>query len=38
MQALAFWKAVTDDQVDLLDRIFELLDSRGVRYCLAKLL
>lgn len=34
MQALAFWKAVTDDQVDLLDRIFELLDANGVRYCL----
>lgn len=27
MQALAFWKAVTEDRVELLDRIFELLDS-----------
>ena len=34
MQALAFWKAVTEDRVEMLDRILELLDSRGVRYCL----
>lgn len=33
MQALAFWKAVTKDRVRLLDRVFELLDSHGIRYC-----
>jgi len=33
MQALAFWKTVTDDQVELLDRILGLLDTNGVRYC-----
>jgi len=34
MQALAFWKAVTADRVELLDRILELLDENRVRYCL----
>ena len=34
MQALAFWKAVTADRVELLDRILELLDTNRVRYCL----
>ena len=33
MQALAFWKAVTDDRVELLDRILQLLDENRVRYC-----
>jgi len=33
MQALAFWKTVIDDRVDLLDRILELLDTNRVRYC-----
>jgi hypothetical protein len=33
MRALAFWKTVTADRVDLLDRILELLDGNVVRYC-----
>jgi hypothetical protein len=33
MQALAFWKTVTDDRVELLDRILDLLDTNRVRYC-----
>jgi hypothetical protein len=34
MQALAFWKTVTDDRVELLDRILELLASNRIAYCL----
>jgi len=33
MQALAFWKAVTMDQTDLLERLIGLLKSHAVRYC-----
>ena len=34
MQALAFWKAVTVDDSNLLERFFELLRVRKVRFCL----
>jgi hypothetical protein len=34
MRALDFWKAVTMDRVDLLDRLLALLAQSGVRYCL----
>ncbi len=34
MQARAFWKEVTVDRVNLLDRFFELLNVSGVRFCL----
>ncbi len=33
MQVLAFWKTVTADRIDLLDRILELLAANGVRFC-----
>ncbi|MCL4488215.1 MAG: nucleotidyl transferase AbiEii/AbiGii toxin family protein [Chloroflexi bacterium] len=33
MKALAFWKAVTVDQSDLLGRIIALLSEHGIRYC-----
>lgn len=33
MQARAFWKAVTSDRVDFLDRLLALLGEHGVRYC-----
>lgn len=33
MQALAYWKAVTADAVDFLDRVIALLSESGVRYC-----
>ena len=34
MQALAFWKAVTADDSNLLERFFELLRVHNVRFCL----
>ena len=34
MQARAFWKAVTVDRSDLLDRFIAALDQHGIRYCL----
>ena len=34
MLARAFWKAVTVDQSNLLDRFFALLRSQGVDFCL----
>ena len=34
MQALAFWKAVTVDDSNLLERFFELLRVHNVRFCL----
>lgn len=34
MQALAFWKAVTVDLSNLLERFFELLRAHNVRFCL----
>jgi nucleotidyltransferase AbiEii toxin of type IV toxin-antitoxin system len=34
MQARAFWKAVTVDRSNLLERFFELLRSRHVHFCL----
>jgi hypothetical protein len=33
MQALAYWKTVTTDRVDFLDRVVALLSESGVRYC-----
>ncbi len=33
MRALAFWKTVTVDRTDFLDRIVALLADHGVRYC-----
>lgn len=33
MQALTFWKAVTVDRSDLLDRLIALLETHAVRYC-----
>ena len=34
MQAQAYWKAVTADTTDLLDRVIGLLEVNGIRYCL----
>jgi hypothetical protein len=34
MRALAFWKAVTADRVELLDRMLGFLEREGVRFCL----
>jgi hypothetical protein len=34
MRAPAFWKAVTADRADLLDRLIALLTDHGIRYCL----
>jgi hypothetical protein len=34
MQARAFWKAVTVDRSDLLDRFIAALDHHGIRFCL----
>lgn len=34
MQALAFWKAVTVDHSNLLDRLARLLEEHKIRYCL----
>ena len=36
VQALAFWKAVTLDRSNLLDRFFELLRAHHVRFCLIR--
>lgn len=33
MQALAYWKAVTADRSDFLDRVTALLAASGLRYC-----
>ncbi len=33
MQALAFWKTVTVDRTNLLERLVGLLSENGVRYC-----
>jgi hypothetical protein len=33
MQALAYWKAVTADRTDFLDRLVGLLSVEGIRYC-----
>lgn len=33
MRALAFWKAVTMDQSNLLDQLIALFADRGIRYC-----
>jgi hypothetical protein len=33
MQALAYWKTVTADAVDFLDRVVGLLAESGLRYC-----
>jgi hypothetical protein len=34
MKALAFWKRVTVDEANLLDRLVSLLDEEGIKYCL----
>jgi len=34
MEALAFWKAVTMDQVNLLERLTTLLDENNIHYCI----
>jgi hypothetical protein len=34
MRARAFWKAVTLDRSDLLDRFFELLRAHDIQFCL----
>jgi hypothetical protein len=33
MQALAYWKTVTTDRAGFLDRVVELLEGSGARYC-----
>lgn len=33
MQALAYWKAVTEDRTDFLDEFLALLTGNGIRYC-----
>ena len=33
MRARAFWKAVTLDRADFLDRLVALLAEHGIRYC-----
>ena len=33
MEALAYWKAVTNDKAGFLDRVTALLAESGVRYC-----
>jgi hypothetical protein len=33
MRAAAFWKAVTMDEADFLRRMLDLLEERGIRYC-----
>jgi len=34
MRASTFWKAVTVDEANLLERFFELLRAHGVPFCL----
>ena len=33
MQALAYWKAVTQDRVDFLDEFLAILAGNGIHYC-----
>jgi len=33
MQALAYWKAVTQDRVDFLDEFLAILAENGIHYC-----
>src|SRR5882672_4683346 len=33
MQALAYWKAVTQDHADFLDEFLSMLVEHGIRYC-----
>ena len=33
MQALDYWKTVTADRVDFLDRVIDTLSTSGVKYC-----
>jgi hypothetical protein len=33
MQALAYWKAVTADRSEFLERLVALLSDSGIRYC-----
>lgn len=33
MQALAYWKAVTADRSEFLDRLVAVLRESGIRYC-----
>jgi hypothetical protein len=34
VQALAYWKAVTQDRTDFLDEFLSLLTDNGIRYCI----
>jgi hypothetical protein len=36
MRARAFWKTVTADRVDFLDRLIALLADHGIRYCVVR--
>jgi hypothetical protein len=33
MRALEFWKTITMDQTNFLERLITLLDQRGIQYC-----
>jgi hypothetical protein len=33
MSALAFWRAVVEDHSNFLGRVIEMLNERGIRYC-----
>ncbi len=33
MQAYTFWKTVTMDQANLLEKLIALLDENGIQYC-----
>ncbi len=33
MRAQAFWRVVVGDQTDFLNRVIELLNEQGIRYC-----
>ena len=33
MRALTFWKTITMDQVNLLERLIALLNEQGIQYC-----
>ena len=36
MDALTFWKTVTMDQADLLERVIALLTDNGIRFCIIR--
>ncbi len=33
MQALTFWKTITMDKSDLLERLFSFLEEKGIQFC-----